>query len=354
MLIEDIRHIEFEISSRCNAGCPMCPRTKYKERGIPYALNDLTLGDIKDALPDNLRPTQFKLSGNLGDPAVNPDCYRIIEYLALNWKNNVKINMHTNGGTRNEKFWTDLGKLSYKGKNAGGKENKFRLCVRWAIDGLEDTNHLYRVGVDWNKIMKNLRAYLDAGGYAEWHFITFPWNEHQVEQVKEFAHSLGMPFVERRSSRNSIHKENYKKKESQHAEVEKFIQTVDVTNKAEWGDIMSQKEKDDLYTACENVSCQHLNFPGIFISSSNTVWPCCMLWDKSVESKRFIYKHLPKDFNWNNLYFHSLQDILNTKWYKKINTYWNPDKKSFIPTCIRKCSNQGKFGTSFTKFEQLS
>ena len=193
MLIEDIRHIEFEISSRCNAGCPMCPRTKYKERGIPYALNDLTLGDIKDALPDNLRPTQFKLSGNLGDPAVNPDCYRIIEYLALNWKNNVKINMHTNGGTRNEKFWTDLGKLSYKGKNAGGKENKFRLCVRWAIDGLEDTNHLYRVNSDWNSIMlgiKTLRA--NWPGRIGWRYVIFEHNYHQVADAKKLAEQLGM------------------------------------------------------------------------------------------------------------------------------------------------------------------
>ena len=273
-------------------------------------------------------------NGNLGDPMMNPNILKLTKLT------NCPTSITTNGSIGTKATWQSMAKNDVE--------------VTFSIDGLEDTNHLYRVGVDWNKIMKNLRAYLDAGGYAEWHFITFPWNEHQVEQVKEFAHSLGMPFVERRSSRNSIHKENYKNKESQHAEVEKFIQTVDVTNKAEWGDIMSQKEKDDLYTACENVSCQHLNFPGIFISSSNTVWPCCMLWDKSVESKRFIYKHLPKDFNWNNLYFHSLQDILNTKWYKRINTYWNPDKKSFIPTCIRKCSNQGKFGTSFTKFEQLS
>ena len=41
--------------------------------------------------------------------------------------------MMTNGGARSKQWWTDLGKLT-KGK----------MRVTFGIDGLEDTNHLYR------------------------------------------------------------------------------------------------------------------------------------------------------------------------------------------------------------------
>ena len=56
--------------------------------------------------------------------------------------------------------------------------------VIFAIDGLEDTNHLYRVNTNFNKIMENAKAFINAGGIARWDFIAFAHNEHQIEEAK--------------------------------------------------------------------------------------------------------------------------------------------------------------------------
>ena len=43
--------------------------------------------------------------------------------------------------------------------------------LRFGIDGLEDTNHLYRRGADWKTVMRSAAAFIDAGGRAEWDFL---------------------------------------------------------------------------------------------------------------------------------------------------------------------------------------
>ena len=63
--------------------------------------------------------------------------------------------------------------------------------VRFGIDGLEDTNHLYRRNVRWPTLMRNVRAFVEAGGNAEWDFIEFRQNQHQVEQARMLADELG-------------------------------------------------------------------------------------------------------------------------------------------------------------------
>ena len=37
-----------------------------------------------------------------------------------------------------------------------------RPRVVWGIDGLEDTTHLYRRNVKWDKLQENFRAYIRA------------------------------------------------------------------------------------------------------------------------------------------------------------------------------------------------
>ena len=71
-----------------------------------------------------------------------------------------------------------------------GREHS-RLRVVWGIDGLEDTNHIYRVGAKWEKIINNAKAFIDAGGIASWQFIEFEHNKHQIEEAKQLAKELG-------------------------------------------------------------------------------------------------------------------------------------------------------------------
>ena len=55
--------------------------------------------------------------------------------------------------------------------------------IEFHIDGLVDTNHLYRINIRFSKIMANARAFLDTGATGEWHFIPFKQNQHQLAEA---------------------------------------------------------------------------------------------------------------------------------------------------------------------------
>jgi len=332
MQISDIKQIELELTSRCNAGCPECPRTFIKNSSDKILhLNDIKLDNLKKWLPNTLPVERIKLSGNLGDAGIHPQLIDFINYFGT-FGNRISIAMHTNGGMRDEKFWTTLGKISYEGQRMMPADKKFVFTVRWAIDGLEDTNHLYRINVNWQKLMRNLKAYLDAGGKAEWHFINFPHNEHQEDDVRKLAESLGMEFVTRKSVRNVG-----KKVTKNHSKAKDFGKLQNASKKV-------------LEAYAPTVVCQHLKNESVFIASNETLWPCCMLWDENVKTENLVTK-VPDDANWNNLNTNTMQQILNSAWYQNIENYWYPGKSNFINQCVKKCALKGTFTTEFERNE---
>ena len=94
---------------------------------------------------------------------------------------NIELGMNTNGSLKPGTYWTLLGAIL----------NQPRDYVVFSIDGLEDTNHLYRVNSEWHRVMENARCFIDAGGSAHWDMLVYKHNEHQVESVKNLGKSLG-------------------------------------------------------------------------------------------------------------------------------------------------------------------
>lgn len=177
----DIRRLQIEPTSYCNAKCPHCGRFDTEGNLHP----DLTLSHLDaDTVLKNLELSTLLslndviLEGDKGDPIMHPEIEKFIEHF-YELPNRPIINLMTNGGIRSTAWWAKLGKKYPK------------LNVTFSIDGLEDTNHLYRVGVNYRKVMDNARAYIDAGGCATWKFLIFQHNEHQVEEVKILAEQIG-------------------------------------------------------------------------------------------------------------------------------------------------------------------
>ena len=77
------------------------------------------------------------------------------------------------------------------------------MRVDFAIDGLEDTNHLYRVGVKWKKVKENLEAYLSEGGHARWNYIVFDHNKKDLPIARKLAKQYNIELYTRRAWRNS-------------------------------------------------------------------------------------------------------------------------------------------------------
>jgi MoaA/NifB/PqqE/SkfB family radical SAM enzyme len=178
------KFLHIELSTFCNAACPMCPRYYEGTDVVRPDLNltQITLDKFKNYFPVDVikQFTRILYCGTMGDPLMAKDCYDIFEYVhQLN--PNCNQTVHTNGGIRNSEFWTNMGNLF--------KHDKMKLV--FSIDGLEDTNHLYRRNVDWNILINNVKTFINAGGNATWEFLVFRHNEHQIEQAKELAYNMG-------------------------------------------------------------------------------------------------------------------------------------------------------------------
>lgn len=189
----EIGAVHFELSSNCQASCPMCARNHHGGQENPLLkVQDITLDLFKDIMPiDFIKQLHtITMCGNFGDPLLNNDLIPIVEYIAEH-NTNIRIDIHTNGSLRSKAWWSNLAQALPSNH-----------LVQFGIDGLEDTHALYRVGTSFNKIIKNADTFIKAGGKARWNFITFRHNEHQLEAARQMAKDLGFEsFYEKQTSR---------------------------------------------------------------------------------------------------------------------------------------------------------
>lgn len=189
---EPVTLLHIELSTFCNAGCPLCLRYYNSSLIVRPDLNQtsISLEQFKQYFTvdflSNLKRIIY--CGTMGDPMMAKDCYEIVEYVdSLN--PSCQQTFHTNGGARDSKFWAKMGRLF-------SKPNKKLI---FSIDGLEDTNHLYRRNVDWKKLISNAKTFIDNGGNATWEYLIFDHNDHQVEEARGIANAMGFKeFISKR------------------------------------------------------------------------------------------------------------------------------------------------------------
>lgn len=172
-------NVHVELTDKCNAKCPLCvrrlkggkisPIIKNIELGVKYFKQDLGEEFCKQV-------SLWTFCGTKGDPIA---CTELLEIMIFLKECNpqTSFSIHTNGGLRSVSWWSALGNF-FKDTNS---------FVVWAIDGLEDTNHIYRRNVNWKKLWENLIAYHDAGGSSIWQLLVFKHNMHQVNEIKEIC-----------------------------------------------------------------------------------------------------------------------------------------------------------------------
>jgi MoaA/NifB/PqqE/SkfB family radical SAM enzyme len=187
----NVSMVHCELSTFCNAACPSCPRfftgTHVVRSGV--TLSQVSIDQFKNWFDPGFikNVDQWKFCGTHGDPLMAKDVVKIIRYIFdVNPQTNININ--TNGGLRSEQDWKVLGEISFKHK----------LTIIFSIDGLEDTNHLYRRNVDWTKLMSNIQSYIGAGGVAVWEFLIFRHNEHQLKEAEALSKKLGFVTLQQK------------------------------------------------------------------------------------------------------------------------------------------------------------
>jgi len=309
--IDEINHINAELSNYCNASCPMCARFDSDQNLIESVTNKshTTLDDVKYRIGEKVIKNLkiFGSCGNLGDGTMNPQCFEIFEFVrSLNSK--TKLTINTNGGARTPEFFSALAKIGVK--------------VIFSIDGLEDTNHLYRRNVKWQKLISNVQAYISAGGQARWEYLIFKHNQHQVTEAEGLSKKLGFyEFVRKTTERwnDFDSKGNWISRDSLRVDdyyLEKASTEFTTKYANSQGFEIFEKKPEAVKKSTRQIKC--LSFTPknveIYIDANGNVSPCCWMGDPSIhESKNII-----KDYRKVNLRHTSLQEILEGEYFNEI------------------------------------
>lgn len=196
---------QLEITTYCNAACPQCPRNISGGSVNPHLpLCHLSRQTIDRAFTPELcgRTRQIFFCGSYGDPIVHPDFLDILRDFR-NKNPTLWLYIHTNGGVHDTSWWTELAEIL----NGYGK-------IDFGIDGLEDTNHLYRRGVKFDKAINNAQAFIQAGGKAQWNYIVFKHNEHQIETARLLSEIIGFEKILFRGTGRFLNHQTLKESET--------------------------------------------------------------------------------------------------------------------------------------------
>lgn len=238
--LETVRVLHLEPTDVCQAACPQCAREldpAFDKKIKHY----LTVPDLQRILPDSVirRLDKMYMCGNYGDPAAS-EALSIVDHFR-NINSSITIGMNTNGGIQASWWWKALGERL---------KNPLDYVV-FSVDGLEDTNHIYRKNVVWERVIANAEAFIRAGGAAHWDMLVFEHNQHQVDACEQLARKLGFKFFRAKVSRR-------------HNEYPvQFLKQP-----AGW---------QDPVTLEGNIKCLALEENSLYISAKGTVHPCCWL-----------------------------------------------------------------------------
>ena len=303
----DIKHVHLEISTRCNAACPGCPRNLYGVDAIDnYPIHDMSLAEAKNIFsPEFLKQLDgILINGNLGDFVTARDGLEIVEYfLEQNPKLNISIS--TNASAK-PNIWSRLGQLG--------------ITVLFCLEGLEDTHHLYRQQTDWNMIIDNAKNFIAAGGTAIWKMILFDHNQHQVEACRQLSQQLGFAnFRLEDHGRNQFpvftaHKEfshdigSHDQSRNWHDKFLNWQQTV-------------ENDKVDPVLESKQINCRVKKTKSIYVTATGEVYPCCWLGfyprQMSHQGNPGIKKLLP-----NNNNAHTVGIAQAISWFDQIEQSW--------------------------------
>jgi MoaA/NifB/PqqE/SkfB family radical SAM enzyme len=211
------KFLHIELSTFCNAACPMCARNINGGEDNPQLPEvELTAADVETMFPIEFvkQLERMYMCGNYGDPIAAKDTLEIFQYFRLH-NPKMTLSLHTNGSAKSIEWWAHLATiLGPKG------------YVVFSVDGLEDTNHLYRQNTVFSKIMTNAQAFINAGGRARWDYIVFAHNEHQVEEAETLAKTMGFEKFQFKKSARFFSNASGVTKEMHQSANRKGIQTT--------------------------------------------------------------------------------------------------------------------------------
>ncbi len=176
----EVNDIELELSTLCQAECPLCYRN-YQTFDLHYPKNIVRpLGEIKNQILSYPDLEWIRLVGSISEPTIYPDFIQLVKFIK---SLNIKIEICTNGSTRDEKFWRDLA------KSLNSEDSVyFTIC-----GSSQELHEIYRKNTSLEKILKNARALREINPIDYAQCIRFDYNnedfnsENFKKMVSEFT-----------------------------------------------------------------------------------------------------------------------------------------------------------------------
>lgn len=336
---KDIRTVHLELTSNCQASCPMCARNIHGGKLNPnLTVTEIDLKTFKKIFNKSflLQLEHIYMCGNFGDPMLSNDLISICEYIK---KTNPKIilGIHTNGSARTIEWWKEL----YHSL----PENHM---LHFALDGLEDTHHLYRVGTSFKKIIENARAFISEGGNAEWVFLSFKHNEHQIEEAKKTAYELGFKKFNHKATGRFVH-ENKFKVENKDGDFLYYLEPPKKNNITLIDADKIKRYRD--YIDSAEIHCRVKETKEIYVDANAHLYPCCFLGsayylharptdvthDYHEDQRSSVLDFINYLGGWDSvdLRKQKIKDIIDSpEWQSAWDIYWHKKK---LVTCSRTC-----------------
>ena len=338
---KNIVEMEIENSSICNAACPACAREQTPGDYAWLTEQYLSTEFFETCIPNHIYYGLNRLlfTGTVGDPCAAPNFLEVVEAVRLRAPN-TQIRVATNGGMKSDSWWAKLA-------IALGPNSE----VTFAIDGLEETNDIYRVNVRWNKVMENVKAFIAAGGNARWQYIVFEHNQHQVDLAKERARDLGFKtFVMRPSHRFKV--DEFLGVEGRYGRdntpikpptMEQFVHKVMLVKKEEY--VRPGVDKWWANSNDSKINCYVKDAGSIYIDHYGRILPCCFL-----SGGTFVRRNNKYPDGWDhiwqtygdklvNLHYWSWDAVINSEFFKQVEDSWTKNyANGRLLTCAGTCS----------------
>jgi len=355
--LSQVKRVHLELTTKCNAACPQCGRNVHGGKVNPnLTMREMSLRDVKRVLPPDFLfgVERVNLCGNFGDPMMCSEILDIVTYLQttnLPNKNKFrKIKLHTNGGARLKKTWARLGSLLTRERRGS--------CI-FALDGLENTLHLYRQKVKFSIVIKNAKTFISNGGSAVWKFIVFRHNQDQIETAREMSIKLQFERFEIVKTKRFLNKREGKQKSGTPVRDEKtdkiirYLQPPTDERYVNKGVVSETKRVIEKFGSMENyydsakICCKALKGKEIYISAEGFVFPCCWLGHQHggmmPDRDRQFLKLLKNGLEEIDAKRKPISEILSSEIYTTSlpNSWSLPSvRKGKIKTCSRICGSE--------------
>jgi MoaA/NifB/PqqE/SkfB family radical SAM enzyme len=321
-----IKSVEIEISTYCNAACPQCPRNNYGGKTInSLPLINWSLEQLQSVIEEPFikQLDLIYFCGTYGDPLMNNQLTDMCSWLKQ-VNPNLKIGIHTNGGAGKKETFIELAKTTD--------------FIAFGLDGLEDTNHLYRRNTKWDIIMSNANAFINAGGYAIWDFIVFQHNQHQVEDARKLSNQLNFKEFNVKKTSRFFNKNH---------ELVDYIDVLDNNGNKEYKlypptneylntayELVRQTDLND-YIKNTKITCYFAKHNQLYIGADGNVVPCGLLHDRlygleaeqnSDHTKILQMMNDVGGKKYTNVFHTSLESIVDGPWFDRLKHSWTHDR----------------------------